>query len=197
MAHKFDVSHKQKLDSTERKKLLPPDEILKNFNIGQGALIADIGCGTGYFTIPAAKIAGVNGKVFALDISNEMLMEVRQRATAEGLDNIEAILMQEYQIPLASNMVTNAFLAFVLHESEQPKRLLNETKRILKEDAQITIIEWEKKEAKMGPPVTERLSQEEVISYLTEAGFVSIEATNISQEFYGISAVKANVSQLL
>jgi len=48
MAHKFDIHQKKKLDSAERKKLLPPEETLKRFNFSIGDVIADIGCGTGY-----------------------------------------------------------------------------------------------------------------------------------------------------
>lgn len=190
MAHKFDVNHKQKLDSAERKKLLPPEAVLQSLNISPGEVIADIGCGTGYFAILAAHIIGDDGKVFALDISDEMLAEVRQRAKMAELTNVETVTVQEYNFPLPAETVTLCFMAFVLHESDNPSMMVQEAKRILKPTGQIAILEWEKKEALMGPPINHRLSREEVIDYLTRAGFEEIEANSFGPEFYSIRAKK-------
>ena len=76
MTHKFKVSEKQKLDNPERRAFLPPEETLRKLGLQPGEIMADIGCGIGYFTFPAASIVGPNVKVFALDVAPEMLAEV-------------------------------------------------------------------------------------------------------------------------
>ena len=76
MAHKFDAKNKHKLDNEKRRELLPPEEILIKLGLHEGDIMADIGCGIGYFTNPASKIAGDSGNIFAMDISPEMLQDV-------------------------------------------------------------------------------------------------------------------------
>ena len=76
MTHKFDAKNKHKLDNEKRRELLPPEQTLINLGLHEGDVMADIGCGIGYFTIPASKIVGDSGKIFAMDILPEMLQDV-------------------------------------------------------------------------------------------------------------------------
>jgi len=85
MVHKFPVEMKEKLDSPERKKLLNPEKALSSLGIKAGMVVADIGCGTGFFTLPLASLVGEKGKVFAADISNGMLSDLRKKIEKEKL----------------------------------------------------------------------------------------------------------------
>lgn len=64
MAEKFNVAQRHKLDNPRRREILPPEETLSSFGLPPGAIMADIGCGIGYFTFPAARLLGPEGKVF-------------------------------------------------------------------------------------------------------------------------------------
>jgi len=75
MHHKFDVKSFAKLDNPERRKSLPADAILHKFDLEDGDVVADVGCGIGYFTFPASSVVGLTGKVLAMDISDEMRMK--------------------------------------------------------------------------------------------------------------------------
>lgn len=77
--HKFNPENKGKLDNPERRKLLPPEEVLLELGLKKGQNMADIGCGIGYFTIPAGEIVGREAKVYGVDILEEMLRELDQR----------------------------------------------------------------------------------------------------------------------
>ncbi|MGB9913382.1 MAG: class I SAM-dependent methyltransferase, partial [Candidatus Kapaibacteriota bacterium] len=101
----FDPEKKETLDTAERRKLLPPEEILLRSGLSEGTKIADVGCGTGYFSIPAAKIVGRSGKVFAIDISKEMLEELQNRLNPQEIHNLEILQSQEYSIPLTDSAV--------------------------------------------------------------------------------------------
>ena len=79
MSHKFSAKDKSKLDNPERRKILPPPITLEKLYLQKGDIVADVGCGIGYFNIPAAVIVGEMGKVYAIDISEEMLREVQER----------------------------------------------------------------------------------------------------------------------
>jgi len=61
MANKFDINNKNKLDNPKRRESLPPYDILKTLGLQEGDIFADIGCGIGYFSIPAADIVGSKG----------------------------------------------------------------------------------------------------------------------------------------
>ena len=68
MAKKFDPRKKDQLTAPEREEKLHPKALLQSFGLQAGNFMADIGCGPGFFTIPAAEIVGPNGKVYAADM---------------------------------------------------------------------------------------------------------------------------------
>ena len=100
MAHKFNVKEMHKLDSFERRKILPPEEILIKAGLKIKDIFLDIGCGIGYFSIPASRIIGIEGKVFALDTSSEMLEELKRRIYKKNIKNIIPIFSEPYRFPL-------------------------------------------------------------------------------------------------
>ena len=121
MTHKFDAKNKHKLDNEKRRELLPPEETLIKLGLHKGDIIADIGCGIGYFTIPASKIVGESGKVFAMDILPEMLQDVGEKIKDNNISNIEIILTEENDLKLEDNKITIAFISTVLHEADEKK----------------------------------------------------------------------------
>lgn len=179
-----------RLDNEQRRRLLPAPEVLSKFGIGQGEIVADIGCGTGYFAIPAAKTVSRTGKVFALDISRDMLAETDKRAVAEGTDNVITMIIQEAELPIETDSVDVALFAFVLHEVDDPKAVLNEAARVLKPDGRVAIIEWEKKETPVGPPLSHRLGKDYVIGLLKETEFGEAKEIEIGEDFYGLLVVR-------
>jgi ubiquinone/menaquinone biosynthesis C-methylase UbiE len=161
MAHKFDVRSAGILDSPDRKRFLNPDNIFDEIGLGRETVLADLGCGTGYFAIPASfRIK----KVFALDIRQEMLEILRDKIKKEKISNIEPVLSHESSIPLPDNSIDVLFMANVFHEIEDRESILKEGKRILKSNGRLTIIDWKKVEMDFGPPVEERLDEDDVIS---------------------------------
>lgn len=84
MTHKFYVKNKYKLDNAKGRELLPPEQTLIRLGLHEGDTMADIGCGIGYFTIPASKIVGDSGKIFAMDLLPEMLEEVGIKEDLHG-----------------------------------------------------------------------------------------------------------------
>lgn len=160
MAHKFDVRNAGILDSSDRKRFLNPDKIFDDIGLGREMVLADLGCGTGYFTIPASFRVK---KVFALDIQQEMLEILSDKIKKEKISNIEPILTHESSIPLPDNSIGVLFMANVFHEIDDKNSILKEGKRILKKEGKLIIIDWKKVEMDFGPPVEERLDETEVI----------------------------------
>jgi len=172
MAHKFDAKKAQILDSADRRKFLNPDSILKKAGLDSDTFFADLGCGSGYFAIPASLIVK---KVYAIDVQQEMLDIVREKIKVGKLTNIETLLSNESSIPLPDNSVDMLFMANVFHELDDRGGILKEAKRILSGRGRLIIIDWKKMEMEFGPPVGERLTAEEVISICEDGGFTMLE----------------------
>lgn len=190
MEHKFNPEDKKKLFSELRKKTLPAHKTLKEAGLKEGMNFADIGCGNGYFTFPASGIAGPKGRVFALDISPEMLEEINARVKEENKTNIEVINTEENNLKIAEESVDLAFSCNVVHEAKDLDLFLKEVKRILRPGGRIAIIDWEKADSDFGPPKEHRLDKSIIINELKDIGFKYIKVKNLNRDLYRITAIK-------
>jgi len=123
-------------------------EVLKAVGINKGHIVLDFGCGCGTYTIPAARLVGEEGKVYALDKDKRDLDKLMQKAKSEGLRNIERIdASGESRIKLADESVDVVLLFDVFHSYyftgvDNRRRLLDEIARIARPDALISV--WPK-----------------------------------------------------
>ena len=124
-----------------RLKVQPPRETAVRHNIQPGMTILDIGPGNGTYTIAAARQAGPEGKVFAIDIEPRMIERVRKNAAAAGVDNIEARLADVYDMPFDDRTFDIITLIAVLGEIPQPRLALAECHRVLKTEGTLAISE--------------------------------------------------------
>jgi len=192
MGHKFDPAQMVKLDSQARRKLLPPEATIAKLGITPGSVVADIGCGTGYFTFPLSWTVGREGLVLGIDISEEMLNEARRRLAQErekgAPDNVRFLLSRENELPLEGQQVDVVFLSTVLHELAQPEVFFREIHRILSNQGKVMVVEWKKAAMEMGPPEKERLSAEEASRLLEASGFITQAVLDLGEAHYGIIA---------
>jgi ubiquinone/menaquinone biosynthesis C-methylase UbiE len=106
--------------------------------VHEGQALLDYGCGTGFFTIAAAKIVGEHGKVYALDCFPRQLEIVEKRTTRKGLTNIETILSDK-KTGLPDECIDVIWMCDVLHELQQRRAVLEELRRVLKEEGTLAI----------------------------------------------------------
>ena len=120
-------------------------QLLKDVGIKAGQVVLDFGCGSGTYTVPAARIVGDKGKVYALDKHSEVLNKLMQRAQSVRLNNIERMDAHgEMEIDLADGSVDVVLLFDVLHSyyfprPEDRRKLLDEVHRICKTDALVLV----------------------------------------------------------
>ena len=188
MAHKFPIELKEELDSPQRMKLFRPIAALRSLGISKDMTVVDIGCGTGFFTLPLARIAGSKGNVFAADIAKEMLNEVRRRIKKNKLKNVKVLLCEENKIPLNSKKVDYCLLSSVAHELENKALFFKELKRILRQEGRVGIIEWKKISSALGPPLKERITLSAMRQTLVKNGFTIKKVLNLGSYNYGIVA---------
>lgn len=122
---------------------------LKDIGIKKGQIVLDFGCGDGHYTIPAAKVVGKKGLVYAQDKDKKALDELIKRAKSEGLENIKAIKTKgELRIDLDDKSLDAVLLYDVLHfhEMEERRKIYGEVYRILKNGALLSIFPRHHKE---------------------------------------------------
>ena len=183
----FDAKHRiDRMLSPERRRWLDPDRILEAIGIKEGMILVDIGAGPGFFALPAAKKVGSTGKVYALDVEPAMLQRVRERAEAEAITNLETLLSQDGRLPLPSRVADTVLLANVLHEVDEPLKLLKEAARVLRAAGTLAVVEWNREPGEGGPPMEERLAPERLEALLRGSGFVRVESFDVGPRHYGM-----------
>jgi ubiquinone/menaquinone biosynthesis C-methylase UbiE len=184
MPHRFDSRQRFRLLSEERQAALQPETLLRSLGLKEGMTLADIGCGPGFFTLPAARIVGASGSILAADIEGEMLSTVRSRVLEAELNNVRIVKTNEREIPITPEICDFVLLAFVIHEIESRASFLHRAARLLKPHGRLALLEWEKIEEQVGPPLDERLSPEEVLADATAAGLRSVEQRSLTSDQY-------------
>lgn len=132
-----------------------PDKIAGEFGIQQGMTVADFGSGAGYFTILMAQKVGENGKVYALDIQESALDNVRVKAKSAGLENVETIRANLEVLGgsgLADNSQDMVLLANILFQSDLKGEIIKEAVRVLKKGGALVVIDWKRATGGFGPP---------------------------------------------
>ena len=168
-----------------------PGKILKTLGLDNGIRDAvDFGCGYGTFTIPAARL--VKGKVYALDIEQEMVKITKEKALESNLKNVEAMLRDFIAegSGLNDESVDYAMLFNILH-AEKPEALLKEAYRILKPERKLGIIHWNYDTATpRGPPMAIRPKPEQCVEWALNAGFKNPKRQDLKPYHYGIVVEK-------
>jgi len=170
-----------------------PDKIVAGFGITEGMMIADFGSGAGYFTILLAQRVGNDGKVFALDIQESALDNVRVKAKVAGLENIETIRSNLEVLGssgLADNSQDIVLLANILFQSEQKAEIIKEAVRVLKNDGSLVVIDWKRATGGFGPPDNLRTDEIAMRSLVLGEGLVFENDIDAGQFHYGMKFKK-------
>lgn len=162
-----------RLEDPDRKNWLPPQEILACLGLQFGWTVADIGAGTGYFTLPIVAALGSAGRVFAVDVAPEMLARLREKLAAAGPANVDCVEAEASATTLPANSCDCVFLANVWHEFDDHAAVLAEARRILKPRGLIALLDWRPDaEPGHGPPPEHRISAESARQLLQANGFL-------------------------
>ncbi|UHD18794.1 class I SAM-dependent methyltransferase [Thiocapsa bogorovii] len=152
-------------------------EILKVLEIRPGMRIADVGAGTGLYTMLFAEGVEPSGKVYAVDISKSFLEAIGQRAQEAGLDTVITVLNEQTSTELPPGSVDLVFMADTYHHFEYPRAMLDSIRAALMPGGILAIIDFRRE-----PGVSNRwilghvrAGREEVIREVEQAGFKLID----------------------
>lgn len=128
-------------EDPERDKKLQVERVMDVLGIREGTSVADIGAGSGWFTVRAARRAGTGGAVYAVDINPDFLKHIEERAAREKLTNVRTVLGKEDDPLLPERSVDAVLILKTYHEIAQPVRLLSRLRRSLREGARVGVID--------------------------------------------------------
>lgn len=161
------------MQTNTKLRFLDPAQILEYAGIQKGQVIADFGCGNGFYPVAAAKLVGTDGRVYAVDIQNEALEATLSAAKHENLSNVYTLRhdLEHPGVQIKDNTCDVVLLAGILHLAKLQKNILRETYRVLKTGGRVIIIEWRKEKLPFGPNINDRVSPEQSSDILTRSGF--------------------------
>jgi ubiquinone/menaquinone biosynthesis C-methylase UbiE len=158
------------LEDPGREEWQKPAEVLAKLALKPGESIADIGAGSGYFTLRFAAAVGPTGKVYAVDIDREMLAYIEARAKSEQVSNIHTILADPHDPKLPAASVDLIFICDTLHHISEREKYYPMLLRALKPGGRLVNIDFQKKrEITLGPPFGMRIGRQDMIKE-AEAG---------------------------
>ncbi|MGR3292391.1 MAG: class I SAM-dependent methyltransferase [Candidatus Scalindua sp.] len=161
------------------------EEIMDRLHLGAGDIVADIGAGSGYFTIPLASRVGEKGLVFAEEIQIEMINYISRKVEELDLKNVRVIFGKPDDPSLLDNFFNLIFLANTYHELEKPFLMLESIKKDLRYSGRLAIIDWDPaKQSPFGPPIEVKVPENTVIKELERSGFELIQKHNFMPYHY-------------
>lgn len=164
-------------NTIEGGKFLDPKALLAEIGIGWGSIVADFGCGSGYFSIALAEVVGSDGKVFALDILKSSLESVESRAKILGLANVvsqRVNLEKDGGSKLNPESLDWVIMKDMLFQNQDKRTILREAYRVIKPGGRMLVVEWRAENRGVGPEAGIRVSEDE-IQKLGEAEKFSLE----------------------
>jgi ubiquinone/menaquinone biosynthesis C-methylase UbiE len=157
-----------------KQKFVQPEDVLTEAGLAPGMAAADLGSGNGFFTIPAAKMVGDAGLVWAVDILDEALGHVTSAARMERLKNIRThkFDLESFNACGVPDLSCNfVIIGKILSQIEGADNLVRQAWRMLKTGGTVLVLEWKKTRSPLGPDYESRLSQEQVKNLFVKQGF--------------------------
>ena len=173
------------LEDPKRDAYQKPHEVLAALNLKPGEVIADIGAGSGYFTFRLSRFVGAKGKIYAVDVSPDMIRHINRRIRELKTTNVVSILADPDDPLLAEPSINRFFICDVWHHVENPSKYLATMKKTLKPGGEIVMIDFHKKEMPVGPPPQMKIAREDLIKQMESNGFrVAKEHTFLPYQYF-------------
>lgn len=173
------------LENPQRDAEQKPDQVIATLDLSEGETVADIGAGSGYFSFRFAQEVGNSGRVYAVDISSDMIVHMNRRIRDLKLKNIVTVLSVPDDPLLAEASIDHFFICNTWHHIHNRSQYLVLMKNMLKPEGRIIIVDYFKKQLPVGPPPQMKLAREDVIEQMKSGGFtLSQEHTFLPYQYF-------------
>jgi len=179
------------LEDPKRDTYQKPQEVMTALGIKSGEVIADIGAGSGYFTFRLAHHVGGKGKIYAVDVSPDMILHINRRIRELNVSNIVSVLSDPDDPLLPDHSIDRFFFSESWHHIETQAKYLALMKRMLKPGGEVVMIDFQKKDLPLGPPLQMKIGREDLIKQMESHGFrIRKEYTFLPYHYFLIFTVK-------
>jgi len=168
-----------------------PSDVIASLGMPAGSIVADLGAGTGAYTIASAIALGASGRVYAVDIQKDLLVRLKNTATTQGISNVDVVWGDCEKLggtTLRDQSVDFAIIANVLFLAPDKLTLLREAKRILRPGGKgrLLIVDWSGSFRNMGPTREQVLTEIEAKKLAEKAGFITERPIPAGTHHYGV-----------
>jgi ubiquinone/menaquinone biosynthesis C-methylase UbiE len=169
--HADSTAYIASLEDPARDAWQKPHEVIEALALKSGERLADIGAGSGYFAVRFARHVGAGGRVFAVDVSKDMITHLETQAKAAGVSNVETILAPPDDPRLPDASVDRVFFCDVWHHVDDQAGYLEKLKKALRPGGEIVMIDFHKRDLPVGPPTAMKIAREDLVAQMESHGF--------------------------
>jgi ubiquinone/menaquinone biosynthesis C-methylase UbiE len=159
------------LEDPARDAYQKPREVVAALGLKGGETVADIGAGSGYFALRIASEVGPSGRVWAVDVSPEMIVYLNERVRDAGVRNVHTVLSKPDDPLLPDASVDLFFVCDTWHHIDSQEHYLSLMKRMLRPGGQVVMIDFQKRELPVGPPLAMKIAREDLVRQMEGSGF--------------------------
>ena len=170
-----------------------PRKNLEQFGIAEGSRVADLGCGSGFYSIAAAQKVGPEGRVYAVDVQRDLLARLGKEAAVQEIVHLEVVwgdLERAAGTTLKDEAVDSVIVSNVLFALDSIERVFAEAFRILKPGGRLLLIEWRDSFGGLGPEPKRIVSERAARAALERSGLSITGEIDAGDHHYGIVARK-------
>jgi arsenite methyltransferase len=193
--HEMHVLHRDSqayiamLEDPKRDAYQKPQEIVMALELKEGEMVADIGAGSGYFSFRLANHVGERGRVYAVDVSPDMILHLNRRIRDTRTKNVISVLAPPDDPLLGEASLDRIFICDTWHHIQKQTEYLALLKKMLKPGGQIVMIDFQKRQLPVGPPLETKIAREDLIQQMKSAGFQLVkEHTFLPYQYFLIFA---------
>ncbi len=171
-----------------------PEHNIAQLNLLHGAHVADLGAGSGHYTLAAAKAVGQLGKVYCVEVQKELLSKVKNDAQREHLTNVEVVwadIEKKGGTKLGDGAMDAVIISNVLFQAEDKPGLVAEAARILKSGGKALVIDWSDMKGIGGPNPAHLVTKETALSYFQKTGLHHDADISAGDHHYGFIMKKS------
>ena len=162
------------LDRSQRDTEEHPAQVLDALQLHRGEVVADLGAGSGYFTFRMAPKVGETGKVLAVDVQQEMLQALRQRAAAMKVTNVQVIRGTETDPHLPVGAVDLVLMVDVYHELAYPYEVMERVRDSLKPKGRVVFVEYRQEDPAVPIKAVHKMSVNQLKKEMNAVGLMHV-----------------------
>ncbi len=166
-----------------------PEKNIEQLGLTPGMKVADLGSGSGFYTIASARLVGTSGRVYSIDIQKDLLTRIKTEASKQKLLNVEIIWGDIEKIRgtrLSDSSIDAVIASNICFQVQEKDIFIKEIYRILKKNGQVLVIDWSDSFSNLGPIASDIFTKEMAKKLFEEAGFKADKDFYAGDHHYGL-----------